>query len=87
MFAPSKTQRVDLRISPMAKEMTQAAARAQEETVSELLIDNGLASATETLAERRLFILNDARWEAFQATLDIPPRQRPRLARLMATGK
>jgi uncharacterized protein (DUF1778 family) len=86
MLASSKTQRVDLRISPAAKEMIQAAARAQDKTVSEFLLDSGLTSAAETLADRRLFILDDAQWNAFQAALDAPPRERPRLARLMSTG-
>jgi uncharacterized protein (DUF1778 family) len=87
MPASLKTQRVDLRISPAAKEMIQAAAQAQDKTVSEFLVDSGLTSAAETLADRRLFILDDSRWLAFQAALDAPPRSRPRLARLMKTGK
>ena len=65
----------------------QAAARAQDKTVSEFLLDSGLTSAAETLADRRLFILDDTQWNAFQAALDAPPRERPRLARLMTTGR
>jgi uncharacterized protein (DUF1778 family) len=87
MLASSKTQRVDLRISPSAKQMIQAAAQAQDKTVSEFLIDSGLASAAETLLDRRLFLLDDAKWAEFEAALDAPPRARPRLARLMKTGK
>lgn len=87
MLSSSKTQRVDLRISPAAKQLIQAAAQAQDKTVSEFLIDSGLASAAETLADRRLFLLDDARWAEFQAALDAPPRARPRLAKLMQTGK
>ena len=87
MLTSSKTQRVDLRISPAAKEMIQAAAQAQDKTVSEFLLDSGLTSAAETLTDRRLFILDDAKWRAFQAALDAPPRARPRLAKLMKTGK
>ncbi|MBI3371465.1 MAG: DUF1778 domain-containing protein [Betaproteobacteria bacterium] len=87
MLDSSKTQRVDLRISPAAKEMIQTAAQARDKTVSEFLIDSGLTSAAETLADRRLFILDDARWQEFQAALDARPRVRPRLARLMKTGK
>lgn len=81
-----KTQRMVLRISPAAKEMIQAAAQVQAKTVSEFLIECGLTSAAETLANRRLFILDDVPWRAFQAALDAPPRTRPRLARLMKTG-
>jgi uncharacterized protein (DUF1778 family) len=87
MLASSKTQRVELRISPSAKEMIQAAAQAQDKTVSEFLLDSGLTSAAETLADRRLFILDESQWQAFQAALDAPPRPRPRLSRLMKTGK
>ena len=87
MLASSKTQRVDLRISPAAKQMIQAAAQAQDKTVSEFLLDSGLASAAETLADRRLFILDDAQWAKFEAALNAPSRSRPRLARLMKTGK
>ena len=87
MPASSKTQRVDLRISPAAKQLIQAAAQAQDKSVSEFLLDSSLASAAETLAERRLFILDEARWAKFRAALDAPPRKRPRLARLMKTGR
>lgn len=87
MLSSSKTQRVDLRISPAAKEMIQAAAQSQDKTVSEFLLDSGLASAAETLAERRLFLLDNAQWAKFQAALDAPPRARPRLARLMKSGR
>lgn len=83
MLTSSKSQRLELRISPAAKEMIQAAAQAQDKTVSEFLLDSGLTSAAETLADRRLFILDDAQWLEFQAALDAPPRPRRRLARLM----
>lgn len=87
MLASSRTQRVDLRISPAAKQMIQAAAEAQDKTVSEFLLDSGLASAAETLADRRLFLLDDVRWAEFETALNAPPRARPRLAVLMKTGK
>ena len=87
MLVSTKTQRVDLRISPAAKQMIQAAAQAQDKTISEFLLDSGLASAAETLADRRLFILDDEQWAAFETALNAPPRPRPRLARLMKTGK
>ena len=87
MLASSKTQRVDLRVSPAAKQMIQAAAQAQDKTVSEFLLASGLTSAAETLADRRLFILDDTQWAEFEAALNAPPRTRPRLARLMKTDQ
>lgn len=87
MPSSARIQRVDLRISPAAKEMIQAAAQAQDKTVSEFLLGSGLTSAAETLVDRRLFIFDDARWQPFQAALDAPPRSRPRFERLMKSGK
>jgi uncharacterized protein (DUF1778 family) len=59
MLTSTNAQRVDLRISPAAKELIQAATRAQGKKVSAFLLDSGLTSAGETLADRRLFILDD----------------------------
>ena len=39
------------------------------------------------LADRCLFILDDAQWAKFVAALHAAPRARLRLARLMKTGK
>jgi uncharacterized protein (DUF1778 family) len=47
------------------------------------LLDSALRAATETLADRRLFVLDDETWEAFLAALDSKPKPRPRLERLM----
>lgn len=39
--------------------------------------------AEETLTGRNLFQLDDANWEAFQAALDRPTQEKPRLRRLL----
>jgi uncharacterized protein (DUF1778 family) len=36
-----------------------------------------------TLLNQRLFVLNDEQWQAFQAALDAPPQEKPRLRRLL----
>ncbi|MFN9643865.1 MAG: DUF1778 domain-containing protein [Cyanobacteriota bacterium] len=45
------------------------------------VLESALASAAETLAERRVFPLDAIDWEAFLAALDAPPRPRLQLAR------
>ncbi len=40
--------------------------------------------ATEVLADRRLFLLNDTQWTAFMTALDTPARPMPRLERLLS---
>lgn len=78
-----RTDRIDLRIDPKAKEALQAAAMLRHKTVSEFILENAMSAADEVLAERRDFGLSAEQWEAFQAALDAPPRPLPRLERLM----
>ncbi len=82
--AVSKTERIDVRVSPAAKDTLQMAATQVNKTVSQFLLDAGLTAAAETLEDRRSFILDKERWEAFVKVLDRPPRMKPRLARLLA---
>jgi uncharacterized protein (DUF1778 family) len=82
--AVSKTERIDVRVSPAAKDRLQMAAAQVNKTVSQFLLDAGLTAAAETLEDRRSFVLDKARWNAFVKILDRPPRVKPRLARLLA---
>lgn len=81
--AVSKTERIDVRVSPAAKETLQMAATQVNKTVSQFLLDAGLTAAAETLEDRRSFVLDKQRWNAFVRILDRPPRVKPRLARLL----
>ena len=53
-------------------------------TLTEFLLDTGLNAALDTLADRRVFQLDDKRWKAFMAALAAPPRNNPRLRKLLA---
>lgn len=77
-----RTDRIDLRLYPDAKEALQAAATLRHKSVSEFVLDSALGAANEVLAERRHFGLNVKQWEAFQAALDAPTRSLPRLEKL-----
>ncbi len=79
-----KNERIDIRTTPEAKATLQRAATIARKNVSEFLLEAGLIAAAETLADRRLFVLDDARWAAFDAALDRPVRRKPRLAKLLA---
>ena len=83
MIVNKRTNRIDLRIHPEAKEALQAAASLRHKSVSEFILESALGAADEVLADRRYFSLNIEQWEAFQAALDAPPRPLPRLERLM----
>jgi uncharacterized protein (DUF1778 family) len=79
----ARTTKLDLRLSPEAKLTLTAAARAAHRSVSEFVLTSALARAEETLVERRRFELDADRWAAFMAALDGPPRELPRLRRLL----
>jgi uncharacterized protein (DUF1778 family) len=80
----AKSERVDLRMTPTAKRTLQRAAAVANKSVSEFLLDSSLAAAFDTLADRRVFQLDEERWAAFMTALDTPPRDNPRLRRLLA---
>jgi uncharacterized protein (DUF1778 family) len=79
----TRSEKLDLRLTPEAKKTLGAAAAAASRSVSEFVLESALARAAETLPDRRRFELDPARWKAFQAALDAPPKRLPRLARLL----
>ncbi|QEH38138.1 hypothetical protein OJF2_67360 [Aquisphaera giovannonii] len=79
----ARSAKLDLRLSPEAKERLQAAAHVAQRSVSEFVLDSALERAGEVLTNRTRFGLDAQRWEAFLEALDSPPRDLPRLARLL----
>jgi uncharacterized protein (DUF1778 family) len=82
--AKPKSERIDIRTTPAAKETLQQAAAIAHKNVSEFLLDAGLVAAAEALADRRIFTLGEARWQEFRKALDRPVRAKPRLAKLLS---
>jgi len=80
----SRSERVDLRMTPSTKRTLQQAAALTHKTLTEFLLDSGLNSAFDTLADRRALRLDDASWKAFMSALDAPPKNNPRLRKLLA---
>jgi uncharacterized protein (DUF1778 family) len=77
-------ERVRLRMTPTAKRMLQSAAAATNKTLTEFVLGAGLNAALDTLADRRVFQLDDKDWEAFKAALAAPPNTNPKLGKLLA---
>ena len=78
----NRTEKLDLRLTPSAKQTLQAAANAAHTSVSEFVLRTALNEASERLADRTTFILDEKRWAAFVSALDAPPRRHARLERL-----
>ncbi|MBI3145170.1 MAG: DUF1778 domain-containing protein [Pseudogulbenkiania sp.] len=80
----SKTERIDVRASSSVKHLLQEAARVCHKSVTEFLLDAGVAAANHALADRRHFVVDDDKWAAFQQALDRPVQAKPRLKKLLS---
>lgn len=74
-----------MRMTPTAKRTLQRAAAVANKTVTEFPLDSSLAAAFDTLADRRVFQLDEAQWAAFMTALETAPKDNPRLRKLLAT--
>ena len=83
MEVEAKSERIELRATIRTKELLQRAAMSTHKSMSEFLLDAGLAMASETLADRRTFALEGTDWQAFQDALDRPVTDKPRLRKLL----
>jgi uncharacterized protein (DUF1778 family) len=81
----SRTEKLDLRLTPAAKRTLRSAALAAHRSVSEFVLESALVRAEETLPDRRRFGLTAAKWEEFQKALASPVRSAPRMAELLNT--
>lgn len=77
-----RTTKLDLRLSPEAKQTLSAAAHAAHCSISQFVLASALDRAAETLTERSRFVLDSARWDEFMEALDAPARAVPQLQRL-----
>ncbi|MEJ1978613.1 MAG: DUF1778 domain-containing protein [Acetobacteraceae bacterium] len=84
MATVTRSEKLDLRLTPEAKRVLNAAAQASRRSVSDFVLESALARAEETLPDRQHFGLDATQWEAFLAALDAPVRPLPRLQRLLA---
>jgi uncharacterized protein (DUF1778 family) len=80
----ARSERVSVHMTPAAKQTLQRAATLSNKTLTEFLLDSGLNAAFDMLADRRVFQLDDKRWDAFMAALAAPPKNNPRLRKLLA---
>jgi uncharacterized protein (DUF1778 family) len=83
MQTRTKTERLDIRITPEARRLLQQAARERHTSISQFVIESALQSANTVLAERSRISLDAEQWTTFMAALDAPPRCHPRMERLL----
>ena len=85
MSTAARSEKLDLRLTPEAKRRIIAAAEVQQRSVTDFVLQSALERADEVLADKRVWVLDAEQWERFQAALDAPPRDLPRLRKLLNT--
>ena len=80
----AKNDRIQLRVSDERRARYEAAAAVEGKSLTEFVTAAADIATEHTLADRRVFPLDDAAWEAFNGLLESPPRIIPELAELFA---
>lgn len=85
----NKAEHVGVRTRLDVKALLRQAVVSLRKTATELLLKAGILkaeteAAEDSLADRRIFRLDEQEWQAFQDILDGPVADNPRLDRLLA---
>ena len=65
-----KAERIEVRLTPNAKALLTAAAKARHTTVSEFLLTQGIAAAEATLSTPTVFYASESGWNTLQSILN-----------------
>lgn len=79
----TRTEKLDLRLTPEAKRMLAAAANVRRRSLSDFVLESALGRAEEALVDRRVFHLSPEQWQAFVSALDAPVKDMPRMRKLL----
>ncbi len=80
-----RSEVINIRIEPTQRELIDTATSLCGKTRSAFMLDAACQAAQEALLDRRVFVLSDEQWEAFNQALDTPPKANPKLAQLLQT--
>lgn len=78
-----KDARLAMRLTPDQDALIRDAAAVTGQSLTEFVTTAAVARAEDTLADRRVFRLDDAAWTEFAAILDRPAKRIPELAKLL----
>lgn len=79
----TKDSRLAVRLSTEQDALIRHAAEAEGKNLTDFSVEAIVGHAREVLADRRLFRLDDAAWNEFQALLDRPAGPNPQLKKLL----
>ena len=81
---PKRSEVVNIRVEDHQRDLIDAAASLCGKTRSAFMLEAATLAAEEVLLDRRLFVLNEEQWQAFNEALDAPVKKNEKLAKLLA---
>ena len=76
---------INIRAQRNQRDLIDQAARILGKTRSDFMLETACREAEDVLLDQRVFVLDAAAFAKFQALLDAPPADNPRLRALLAT--
>ena len=77
-----KGDRFELRATSQQSALIRKAAERTGRSYTDFILDSATEKAVDVLADRRLFLLDEDRWNRFIEALDTPPQPVPALVAL-----
>jgi uncharacterized protein (DUF1778 family) len=84
--AELRSATINLRLQEQSRELIDRAASALGKTRTEFMVDAARREAEAVLLDRSYFALSEKDLKAFEAALNTPPADNPRLRRLLKTS-
>jgi uncharacterized protein (DUF1778 family) len=78
----SRDSRLNIRTTTRQDTLLRQAAAATDRTVSDFVLESAVTRAERVLADRRWFVLDEAKWLEFQRLLEQPIPEIPKLTKL-----
>jgi uncharacterized protein (DUF1778 family) len=84
LVSETRSERLQLRVSPAQRQILMAAAEAQQQTLTDYVVSHAVQAAKEDLADRRFFGIDGVAWAEFKELLKRPAQPKPKLERLLS---
>ncbi|MHB1891038.1 MAG: type II toxin-antitoxin system TacA family antitoxin [Acidimicrobiales bacterium] len=83
-FMATKSERLNLRLTPAQDAVLRTAAAARRESTSDYVLRHAVEAAEMDLADRRVFVVDDAAWTELQALISARPDLPLPMAKLLS---
>ena len=80
-----QTRDINIRAKRAQRDLIDHAADLLGKSRSDFMLETACREAADVLLDQRVFLMNEEAFTKFQAMLDAPPSENPRLRKLMET--